>query len=370
MVPWGRGEQLPTITGNVGDGAANKTHDVALLQAMLRIVKNAKGAPYFSGNYDGPYGKATKDAITAFQNDNTDRIKPGQLGKEKLGVVDPGAATIVTLSTALPATHKNLRIIPGTNLVYLEGSQGDAQASASSIRNDAEFESTFKDLLARLVDSMYAEHKIVLKITPTGRRRTFAHQAAETSTFAGPGESNHNYGRAADIGFKGLSWIQADGTIKQDADWLNALEKTDKAKAYALWDARDAIARKLPLFPLEFERVHLQLYDQKTFSNINSLVRLLNTVGKAKWAAGYKSDFGVGGALYQVGTAKQIWAGNATVARTDLAAALTAKEAAAKSTRVFKEADITQKQITEVQATLKSDFEAADKNWIKWIKVT
>jgi hypothetical protein len=336
---------------------------------MLRIAKSAKGAPYFSGNYDSPYGKATKDAITTFQNDNTDRIKAGQLGKEKLGVVDPGAATIVTLSNALPATHKNLRIISGTTLVYLEGAHVDAQASASSIRNDAEFESTFKDLLARLVDSMYAQHKIVLKITPTGRRRTFAQQQAETSTFAGPGESNHNYGRAADIGFKGFSWVQADGTIKQDADWLNTLEKTDKSKAYMLWDARDAIAKTLPLFPLEFERVHLQLYDQKTFSNTNSLVSLLNLVGKAKWAAGYKSDFGLGGAQYQVGTAKQIWAGNATVAKADLAAALTAKEVAAKSTKVFKEADITPKQVAEMQQALKGDFEAADKNWIKWTKV-
>ena len=361
---------MPTITGSVGEGAVNKTHDVALVQAMLRIVKNAKGSPYLSGNYDGAYGKFTKGAITAFQNDHSKTIQAGQKGKEKVGVVDAGGVTLATLSAALPATHKELRIIPNTKTVYLEGSSTDAQASANAIRSDAEFENTFKTLLAKLVDTMYADHKIVLKLTPTGRRRTFAQQAAEVNTKAGPGESNHNFGRAADIGFKGFSWIQGDGTVKKDADWLNALEAAKAAQASALWDARDAIAKTLPLFPLNFERVHLQLYDQSTFSNINSLVNLLNTVGKMKWAKGYKCDFGLGGAFYSVGTAKQIWAGTAPVTKIDLAAALTAKEAAAKSKKVFKVADITQKQITEIQKALKADFEAADTNWVKWTKVT
>lgn len=360
---------MPAITGSVGEGALNKTHDVALVQAMLRIVKNPKGAPYLGGNYDGTYGGITKGAIIAFQNDNGNLIQADQKGKETLGVVDPGAATIGTLSAALPATHKELRIVPSTKTVYLEGAPADAQASATAIRGDAEFETTFKGLLAKLVDTLYAEHKIVLKITPTGRRRTFTQQAAEVNTKAGPGESNHNFGRAADIGFKGFRWIQGDGTIKADADWLNALEAASAAKANALWDARDAIAKKLPLFPLNFERVHLQLYDQATFSNINSLVQLLKTVGKTMWTKGYKSDFGLGGALYQIGTAKQIWAGTATVTKTDLAAALTAKEAAIKSKKVFKEADITLLKIAEMQKALKADFEAADKNWIKWQKV-
>lgn len=362
---------MPAITGSVGEGAVNKTHDVALVQAMLRIVKNAKGSPYLGGNYDGAYGGITKSAIIAFQNDNAKTIQAGQKGKEKLGVVDAAGATITALSAALPATHKEFRIIPNTKTVYLEGVQADAQASANAIRNDAEFETTFKNLLAKLVDTMYADHKIVLKLTPTGRRRTFAQQAAEVNTKAGPGESNHNFGRAADIGFKGFRWIQGDGTIKTDADWLNALEAAKAAKANALWDARDAIAKTLPLFRLNFERVHLQLYDQSTFSNINSLVNLLNTVtvGKMKWANGYQCDFGLGGALYQVGTAKQIWAGTAVVTKANLAAALTAKEATAKSKKVFKEADITQKQITEMQKALKADFEAADTHWVKWTKV-
>jgi hypothetical protein len=104
-------------------------------------------------------------------------------------------------------------------------------------------------------------------------------------------------GRASDIGFRGFTWVQGDGTLKKDAAWLNALEGADAAKATALWDLRDAIAAKLPLYRLQFERVHLQLCDLATFSNQRSLVKLLNRVGKAKWDTGYKCDFGRGGAL-------------------------------------------------------------------------
>ena len=355
---------MPNITASVGDGATNKTHDVALVQAMLRIVKNAKGVSYLTGSYDGSYGAGTKDAVVAFQKDHAKVIQAGQPGKEKEGVVAVGGATLATLAAALPATHKELRIIPNTKTVYLEAAGGDAVTSAAAIRNDGEFEATFRTRLASLVDSMYAEHRIVLWITPTGRRRTFAQQAAETKTNAGPGESNHNFGRASDIGFRGFRWIQGDGGIKKDADWLNALEGASPAKANAFWDARDALAAKLPLYRLQFERVHLQLYDQATISNPRSLAKLLNTVGKAKWDTGYKSDLGYGGALFHVGTAKQIWAGNATVSKADLAKALSAK-----TNKAVKEADIKAQQITDTQKSLKADFEAADKHWIKWVKV-
>jgi hypothetical protein len=355
---------VPSITSSVGDGAVNKTHDVALVQAMLRIVKNSKSVPYLAGNYDGSYSGQTKDAIVAFQKDNAKAIQAGQKGKEKEGVVDAGGTTLATLAAALPATHEELRIIPNTKTVYLEGAAADAVASAAAIRGDAEFEATFKARLASLVDTIYAQHRIVLWITPTGRRRTFAQQAAETKTHAGPGESNHNFGRASDIGYRGLRWIQGDGAIRKDDDWLNALNGAAAAKANALWDARDALAAKVPLYRLNFERIHLQLFDQSTVDNPRSLVKLLNTVGQAKWGTGYKSDFGLGGALFPVGTARQIWAGNATVSKADLAKALTAK-----TKKVVKDTDITAQQIVDTQKALKADFEAADKNWIKWAAV-
>ena len=359
---------MPEITGSVGDTANNKTHDVALVQAMLRLVKNAKGATYFGSAYDGTYSAAMKTAITAFQTDNAKAIQAGEKGAEKLGMMDSGGKTLAALAAALPATHATMRVIANTKTVYLEGAAADAGASAAAIRGDAEFEATFKQRLSALVDTMYATHKIVLKITPTGRRRTFAQQAAETATKAGPGESNHNFGRASDIGFRGFKWLQGDGTIKQDIDWLNTLEAVSAVKAGALWDARDALAAKQPLYPLKFERIHLQLYDQATISNQRSLVNLLNAVGTTKWAIGYKSDFGLGGAQYDVGSAKQIWAGNAVVSKNDLAMALTASAAAKAAKKAYKLTDIDVKQIAAMQKTLKGDFELADRNWIKWAK--
>ncbi len=360
---------MPEITASVGDGATNKTHDVALVQAMLQIVKNAKNAPYLGSAYDGSYGNATKSAIIAFQTDNAKTIQAGEKGKEKLGVVDQTGKTFSSLTALLPATHAALRIIANTKTVYLEGAADDAKASAKAIRNDNEFEAVFKERLAQLVESMYTTHKIVLKITPTGRRRNFAQQAAETATNAGPGESNHNFGRASDIGFRDFKWLRGDGTFKQDIDWLNSLEALKTTKDDALWDARDAVASALPLYPLKMERIHLQLYNQATFSNQNSLVTLLNLVGKTKWATGYKSDLGYGGTLYPVGTAKQIWAGNATVSKAQLAEAMSASADAKKAKKTYDAKDIKADQLVDIQKTLKGDFQLADTNWIKWVKV-
>ena len=118
------------------------------------------------------------------------------------------------------------------------------------------------------------------------------------------------------------------------------------------------------------ERIHLQLYDQSTFSNHRSLATLLTLVGKTKWAVGYKSDFGLGGAQYSVGTAKQIWAGNASVSKAELAAAMNASAAAKKAKKTYAVADIKTQQVIDMQKTLKADFQAADTNWIKWVKVT
>lgn len=361
------------ITANVGAKLANKVHDVSLVEAMLRIVKNAKGAPYLAADYQHNWRDATKTAIIAFQTDHAKAIGAGQKGKEPLGEVLTGAATIAALNAALPATHKPLRIIPNTHTVYLEGAQADATASATAIRTDTEFESTFKSLLAQLVDTMYAQHKIVLKITPTGRRRTFAQQAAEVKTKAGPGESNHNWGRASDIGFKGFQWIQGNGAIKKDADWLNSLEAVSGVKSTQLWDARDALAKALPLYNLRpYEIIHLQLYREKTFNIFNSLVALMNSVGKMKWSASprYSADFGLGGQLYAVGTSKQIWSGNAPISKIDLAAALNAHAKAKKLAKIYKVADIDAKMVSTYQAALKADFQAADTNWLKWTKVT
>ncbi|WP_046241434.1 peptidoglycan-binding domain-containing protein, partial [Delftia tsuruhatensis] len=61
---------MPDIKDSVGEGGSNQVHDVALLQAMLRVVKDAKNAPYLGVDYDGSYGAQTRAALERFQNDH------------------------------------------------------------------------------------------------------------------------------------------------------------------------------------------------------------------------------------------------------------------------------------------------------------
>ena len=390
---------MPDIKDSAGEGGVNKTHDVAMVQAMLRIVKNAKNVPYLGGNYDGFYGGITKTAIITFQTDHKlaatpqpQAVKTGKLATgaaaswsaatgataaagaavagavEKLGFVAPGGPTIQKLAAMLPADRKDLRIIENTKTVYLEGVAADAAASRLAVTGDGQFDPIFRAAVGNLIDRMFDQHKIVLWLTPTGRRRTFAQQQAETKTNAGPGESNHNFGRAVDIGFRGFKWIQGNGEIKQDADWLNALEAVSSAKSNALWDARDAIATLLGLFRLQMERVHLQAFNQATLNNPRSLVKLLNTVGTMKWDTGYKCNLGFGGPMFYVGTARQIYAGNATVTAEMVAQAKTAQAAAKGLKTVFKASDCLM-SLPSMKQALKGDFERADANWIKWVAV-
>lgn len=354
---------MPDIGANVGEhGAPNKSHDVAMVQAMLRVVKNAKNATYLNVDYTGTYGPTTKSAISAFQNDHK-LIQPK--GAEKLGLMTPGGATIQKLNEMLPATHKSMRVIPNTKTVHIEGTAADAATSKAAVTGNRELEAQFRAKVGDLIERMFKQHKIVLGLTPTGGRRTFAQQAAETNTKAGPGESNHNFGRAVDLGFKALKWVRGDGTIKQDSFWLNTLEQTSAAKANAFWDARDAIAlNNLGLHRLQFERIHLQAFNDATVSATRSLARLLTAVGKTKWQPRYKSDLGYGGALHNVGTAKQIWAGTALVTK-----AMIAQARSAKTGKKVTPADIKAQELNEMKKTLKGDFELADRHWVKWTPV-
>ncbi|MBC7928246.1 MAG: peptidoglycan-binding protein [Bryobacteraceae bacterium] len=351
---------MPDIKDSVGDGGKNLTHDVALVQVMLRVVKDAKSNAFLAGNYDGSYGTGTKTAIMNFQNEH--KLIPDKNPQETIGKMIVSGPSITKLSAMLPAEYKDLLVMPNQKTVYVPGTAADARASETAISADTEFEPSFRTKVASLVRQMFDTHKIVLWLTPTGRRRTFAQQAAEVNTKAGPGESNHNFGRAVDIGFKDFKWVQGDGALKKDAPWLNSLEPVKAAEANAFWDARDALATKLGMFRLQFERVHLQAFDQKTVSNQNSLAKLLNTAGTMQWKTAYQSDLGSAGKHWvKVGTAKEIWAQTSSVSKADIA-----KARAAATGKVVKETDIKADEVTQMKKSLKADFEAADKNWLKW----
>jgi peptidoglycan hydrolase-like protein with peptidoglycan-binding domain len=354
---------MPDITKSVGEGASsNAKHDVAMVEAMLRVVKNSKGHPYLGGQYDGTFANQTKQAIRKFQNEHGTAAAVPAAGQDKLGVIAPAGPTIKKLDAMLPATHKTLRIIPNTTTVYLEDSRLDMVLSWISIVANENLNATFRASVGDLVSTMFSTHKIVLWVTDSGWRRTFAEQAAldPSSTKAGPGESNHNFGRAVDLGFSDFRWIQGNGSIRTDNDWLGRLAAVSSVKANAFWDARDAIALNPPvsLFRLQFERIHLQSFDDSTVSMVKSLAALLTAKGAMTWEPRYKCDLGGGGALFPVGDAKQIWAGNASVSKAEIAAA-----------KGVKASTITAKDVADMRKALKADFEAADTNWKSWTAV-
>ncbi len=352
---------MPTITNSVGDTGTNKTHDVSLVQAMLRVIKK-NGAAYLGGNYDGSYGPITKKAITKFQNDYK---LVGPKSADMLGKIMPNGETMKKMNASLPQAFNDMRVIANTKTVYIPGSTADYTNSKTSISNNQNLDATFRAKVVQMVQNVYTQHKIVLKVTGSGGLRTFQDQANinPANTGAGPGESNHNFGRAVDIGFGGFKWVQGNGTIKQDNFWLTHLAKASNAKATALWDARDAIALKAPisLFRLNFERIHLQSFNQAQVSSMRSLASLLTQVGTMTWAqnrpwqTGYKANLGKGKQLFPVGTARQIWAGNSTVSKADIA-----------KSKGMPAAKITAKDITQMKAAVKADFQAAEANWKKW----
>lgn len=352
---------MPNITNSVGDTATNKTHDVSIVQAMLRVIKK-NGAAYLGGNYDGSYGAITKTAITKFQNDYK---LVGPKSTDMLGKIMPNGETIKKMNATLPLAYKEMRVIANTKTVYLPGSAADYMNNKTSIASNQNLDATFRAKVAQMVQKMYEQHKIVLKVTSTGGLRSFQDQANinPANTGAGPGESNHNFGRAVDIGFRGFKWIQSNGNIKTDNDWLSHLANASNAKATALWDARDAIALKAPisLFRLTFERIHLQSFNQTLVSSMRSLASLLTQTGAMTWAQhtqwklGYKANLGKGTELFAAGTARQIWAGNATISKANIA-----------KVKGIPEAKITANDITQMKASLKADFQAAETNWKKW----
>ena len=384
---------MPEIRDSVGAGGTNAPHDVAMVQLMLRLVKNAKNAAYLGVDYTGIYDEATKNAIVAFQTDQKLLAAPAN---EKSGFIGKASQTFTKLKALVPAAYTSAQIIENTRTVYLAMAAATSKKSADAVQGSADLDPVFRGKVVNLVNQIYQQQKIALSIPVDGARRTFAQQAAlnPAVTGAGPGESNHQYGRAVDIGFDGLKWVKGDGQIVTDNYWLSAGGMpADKQNEF--WAARNKIAiNQLGLFKTNKagDLIHLQAYDDANVSYARSLAALLNlvTVNKSRWEAvpgqpnKYKNDFGLGGTTYPVGTAREIWAGNAPVTTADLVAALNAKLAVNKTFDVLKffgvppvpkpappvpplkVTDIKNTYLRKIRTGLKADFVSADQNWRKW----
>ncbi|MBI3560852.1 MAG: hypothetical protein HY080_03960 [Gammaproteobacteria bacterium] len=402
------------MTNTVGDLGSNTSEDVALVQLMLRVVKNAKGQPYFSEDYNGTYSQALKTAILAFQQDQklvAAKTSAAAGLAEKPGLIGPDSKTLTALVSQLPAELKNIRIAPGTKTIYLEGNQSQAERSAALIRSNSNLNADFREKVAQLVNTMYKNHKIALNVVPqTGWRRDFAAQAeVSKKTNAGPGESPHQFGRAVDIGFKDFKWVAGDGAINTDSFGLDT-RGMPEARRMELWAARNAIAYKqLGLFKTNkpFDYIHVQGFADEKVGWGKSLAKLLETVSpaKAKWShAGrvadknvYKIDPGLGTAL-SVGTSTQMWNGAAPINKAELVKALNAKLTAdpnfsvekffgvtpppavspadkktdtkttpAQKAAPLKEADVKEDYIKFLQKLIKTEMQTADQNWDAWV---
>lgn len=373
---------MQTLAQAVGPGQPNARHDVALVQAALKLIGGPQGRPYLGGRIDGGYGPITEGAIGAFQADHG-----GDAAPIAPLVITPGGNTQTNLARLLPADRRDLRVLQGQRVVYLGRPTSDANAAAQAIRVDPNLRPAFRARVADLVQAMHRAHGLVLSMTPNGGRRTFAEQALilPPRSYAGPGESNHNYGNAVDLGFNGTVWLQQDGHVETDNHWLSALECHEAPAATAMWDARDTIALRAPigLFRLRFERIHLQEFDQATTSSGRSLAAHLTAVGAWNWQTSrydraardwhYACDLGgTTGTFVAVGTTNQIWAGNATVTAAEIQSAGWVRPAplgGPPGTPRAATPPITPADVAAVRASLQADFQAADRGWARWAPV-
>ena len=402
------------IKNTVGDKGVNSWEDVALVQLMLRVVKNKKGQSYFTCDYNGMYNELLKIAISEFQKDQKlvtpepyarvgsaswTHLKPPR--GDKSGLIEPRSRTLDALSAKLPAEYRDIRIIKNTQLIYLGETQAQAMQMASSIRNYAQFNADFRGELARLVEVMHQEHGIVLRIPPTdGWRRDFASQVNivakalkenRPATNAGPGESPHQFGRGADIGFQGLKWVMGNGQIKTTDFWLT--QGFPGAQQSKFWEERNKIALRLGLFKTNKadDFIHIQGYNDATLSWGKSLAGLLEATSptRARWSVAggspnqYKVDFGLGGFIF-VGTSTQMWQGVSSINKAEVVRALNAKRVATPTFSigqffgeaaipnlppVLTEANITNANIQHLQYVVQTEIQAADRGWDQWIAV-
>ena len=383
---------MADLTGAIGERKLNSKHDVALVQAMLGLVSGPHHRSYYTGFYDGMFLVHTRNAITAFQNDyhtcaekkqaappagrlpmdHNCVIRPGQGPRATLpsnlddaGAINPGAATILKMNELLPKDYKDITAAPGTRVVYFPDLPGPVAAYAKSVETDKTLDEDFRKVVATLIRRMFDKHKILLTITSTGGLRTFQkqyeiHHDHPTRTKAGPGESNHNFGKAVDIGFNQFEWLQVGGNSVVDDWWLNKLTKFHKDRAAEMWKIRDAIAfDEIGMYPskLPGDDIHIQSYSDDDVSMVKSLAALLDKKGTFSWQwnHGYESDLGFGGAFHHVGKSSEIWDGSCPMHKQWIATG--------KGIPVH---NVLDSDVKSMRAALRADFEAAEAGRDDW----
>jgi len=344
---------MTTLTDGVGRKGANLSHDVTLVQAMLQAIVRPSGPRYYDANYDGIYGPITAAAIEAFQTDR------GISGAE-FGTVNMGTTTWKQLLQALPPDLQGMRIMMGTSIVYLAASQALLSKGQARLAS-AKFRSGFAPRVGNLIRDMYQRHGIALfPDEKKGAYRTFKDQW-DLHSDVGPGESLHNYGLGVDVYFNPPTLVARNGILMSAGgiDLLD-LKAMNLSTWNAFWDARDRIAQGHGLYPIgPGDRPHLQ--HPSNVSGGRSFIAHLNSRGKIKWDVRsgrpnvYKTDLGGGGMLIEVGTAAQIWQGQANLTTHTIGQAL-----GIPANRVGPG------DINKFRQALHDEFRWAESNWLRW----
>jgi hypothetical protein len=134
--------------GSVGQGAENRRHDVAVVQAALGKARGPGRKPFWPGPIDGDYPRhrrALDQSIAVFQQCH--RLRPS-------GKMNRLGSDVDRLEIALPANHRRISGVPGTTLVRR--------------RNTAPLPDFERSALATLQRDLFEAHKLYFKVSGVG----------------------------------------------------------------------------------------------------------------------------------------------------------------------------------------------------------
>lgn len=403
---------MQLITNTVGENGANNVADAALVQAILVKTQRPAGstpAGPFLANYDGDCGPATIAAIRDFQNLHVFVSADGRQSMPNpnatAGLVRPNDATWTKLLQQVPSDFADMRILAGGKKVYIAATAAQLQEKISAA-NALTFTDAFRIKVIACINQMHTLYGIAIGVCRDGSRRDFQTQyelvtSGRGVTNAGPGESNHNFGMAVDLGFEGLRWLQANGTVTEnETSWFHRMDPNQIVNEHALkfWEVLRTVGESAAVGAFRgpaTDRPHLQNWNDANVSMRTRLAVHLSNSGSMRWARQgrdhYTCDLGFGGQMYDVGTAAQIWNRQATItadvltrARTAAAARPPAGQAPARvpmpgqvpgqipmprqpgATPAPALGRATQADVTAMQQQLRAQFELADTNWRNW----
>ncbi len=385
---------MQDIQNSVGENGTNERSDGALVQAILAKITRAGDAtrpagPYLTG-IDGAVGNGTKTAIRNFQNEHvfvdpaTGRSIPNP--GATAGLVRPGDATWNKMLEKVDPAFSDMRVLVGGKTVYVAATDDQKQAKITAA-NALTFTAAFRVRVISCINQMHTLHGIAIGVCPQGDRRTFQaqynlYQQGRTTTGArvtgaGPGESNHNFGMAVDLGFQGLRWLRENGSVvENETYWLHRLDPQQRLAAEALrfWETLRTVGTSPAVGAFrgpQADRPHLQNWNDANVSMTRRLAVHLTNSGTMQWertGGQYSCDLGFGGGMFAVGNASAIWGGNATVTA-DMIRQGRAAQAAANAQQGGQQprlAPVTDADVRAMRAELRRQFELADANWENW----